>query len=1067
MVWPNRTSALVISLCLLLLYPAVAEAEVPASFITEEVSVGYSADGAVTEPLTRRGYVEVEVPNTQDVLQYLLLDLDVPQMSDTNLQSAVAYKGAAASPTIESRTRLYINTTSSMSNISYEITNPSITPVLYLDLEHSNELGGADISAGGQNAFRFNATLNSTMSLSSVTVYIRFPRNTQGSRDSFSLRDAGASSGSAMEQDGDSDGEFDTIRWTGSVGPGGVEIWFAGDTEPGVTFDESLLSIDLDQGGSAEARHQDNSGTYTDITFSDRFSRGPVREGITLMTMSTWAVRGFITNMAGGLDYVTHGWELYRVGEASPVAYSGSVPDPGPGETVYTDWHDTGTSGSSSDPGYYSVAWDWEVDWGVSVYSSSSTAELEMPTLYEMEVWSSGGLILENNEENNTVISVSDTARHIGHASLGAGSVEIAASLPWLSESGVENDWSPSNVRVYHVNGTDQTDITAQASIYTEAAGSTDGVVFVNISDVSSVLGGPMGQNEDIRLAFDVSGDSHGLNQDYEFCQTSTMVTESGTPASSTSCETITIPGVGGYVPPDEGGGGGGGGSVAPALFADIMRAEGEAFFIADNQVRVRGLYRVYDTGSKGVKDTRLLLYIPEYGRMDSSSLSIRILDSSTGQWTEWIKGTDYNLEDNGMTVFGGGSYREYEIIKASERGTLEESLVLHDRDELEVEYESTVPVGTSFLVTRLNAYNYYEDSYMFEDIYVPVRREGKLQDPYVTEGPWTHDKIYTGRPVKWVKTLEVTNPNNASMEHVRSFDVFDDTMSAYSVTQEGAREELALKESGSTYVDMLFRLGPGQTRSYALEAVTPPILETSRSVEVMESSETEITFEVNITLRNFAGIDYDDVSLLFSTEPDRVVSVREEGKPLNHSTFDPFTTEVYLGDMDSGWERTITVVYSQVPPILMAAMESSSLTCAEKAEMKILLVPAQRESQSYIEFEVVGPEPELRTINAQLIELRELWPWEEVEIPVTVDVSAFPDGRYYVQAVYKKSFGTIMAAQTDFTINCPERMLVTVSWLGFMGVAVAIIAFLLIRAWKRKRSGEFDEIKKRLRELK
>jgi hypothetical protein len=201
----------VISLVFLLLYPAVTRAGVPSSYITENVQVTYAADGSVLQPVERLGYVEVEVPNNQDVLQYIMLDLS--GTAGTNLQSVLAYKGVAASPNPGSRTRIYLNTTTSQSNISYEITNTGITPVLYIDLNYSNSAGGQDLFSGGTNTFIFNVTMNSTQAMVGATMTLMFSRNTAGPADSFNLYGAGSSSGSALVQDSDSDGYFDSVQW--------------------------------------------------------------------------------------------------------------------------------------------------------------------------------------------------------------------------------------------------------------------------------------------------------------------------------------------------------------------------------------------------------------------------------------------------------------------------------------------------------------------------------------------------------------------------------------------------------------------------------------------------------------------------------------------------------------------------------------------------------------------------------------------------------------------------------------------------------------------------------------
>lgn len=1069
MVWPNQwKSVLVISLFSMLLYPAIARADVPSSYITESVSAEYNRDGSLLSPVEMIGYVEVEVPNTQDVLQYLLFNLSTTQ--NTNLQSSWAYKGVAASPSPGDRTRLYLNTTSSVSNISYEVTNAGLMPIIYLQLDYSNDAGGQDIYSGGTNYFSFNLTINCTHDLSGVSlIYLRFARNTLGLNDSIHLYGESATSGSAQAQDSDGDGFYDRLFWVGDLLAGvNVYVNFQGMLTPNVNFNENFMYIDFDQGTISQASFSDNKGTFTGITFTDRFSRGPIREGVDMFTMMNWNVRGFIRNMASDLDYRIHGWELYQIGQGSPLASSSSEVYPfGPGDTEYTDWYDTGFAGTQDKAGYYSSSWDWEVDWGTSTYSGASTATITLPVLYEIDSWVDKSVVIVENSPGRTSLSVQDMARHIGYSGLFVNSLSINSVLPHQSSEGAINAWIPSGVRVLYINASGQTDITSQVSIATQAStGSSDGFVNVNIPDISAVIDRGLRQNEDIRLEYDAAGNPNANTQTYQFCQSSTLTTLSGTPVTENVCQDVVIPGVGGV--PEGPGGGPGVGPVAPALYADIVREVGEGYFIADNLVKVQASYVIVDTGSKGVKDIRTLVYIPEFGNLDTYSLTFSIYDSSSGNWVTWKQGIDYRLTDNGMTLVDGRPYREYILTKIGTGGILEESLNLFNGDKLEIDYVTSVPVGTSYLITRAMGYNWYEDRYMFEDLYIPVRREGTLQDLEISEGEWLLEKVYVGNPVKWIKTIEVHNPNSVSVEHSIGFEVFPDTLSAHIISDGDGRETLALKEGENIYVDVIARLQAGETKAYVLEVSTPPVLEVQRFVDVLESNEREIRFMVNITVENFALEDYPGVSFLFRADANKIGYVMEGGDFLNYSKYDESRTDIFLGDIKSGWKRRFSIVYSEVPPILLAALGSVMYECDDYANMDVIVIPSERESGSYLEIEVVGPEPKLKTLNAQLIELREIWPFEEVEIPVRVDVRNYPDGKYFVFTRFKKNFQTILSDQADFYVNCPERTIVSVGWMGFLGFSLLVIGYLVFRFLRRKRKIEtLEELKKKLREIK
>ena len=1007
------------------------------------------------------------MPNNQDVLQYLMLNLSGIQ--GTNLQSSWAYRGVAASPSLGDRTRLYLNTTSSQSNISYEITNTELTPVIYLRLDYSNDAGGHDVHSGGDNYFTFNLTINSTHNLNGAYLYLRFARNTLNLNDSIHLYGVSATSGSAQAQDSDGDGFFDRLYWTGSLTAGvNVRIDFSGRVTPGVNFNENFMYVDLDQGTTSQATYSDVTKTFTGISFIDRFSRGPVREGVEMYTMENWLVRGFIKNMATGLDYRLHNWSLYEIGQSSPLIYSNINVYPfGPGKTNYTDWYDTGIPGVQEDAGYYAIYWDWEVGWGSSSYSGISQGEITLPVLREIDEWVDKSVVIDYTTSGGTGLSVQDLARHMGYSGLPVNSVSINSVIPHQSSGRVANQWTPSGVRVYYINASGQTDITSYVSISSQGSATGDGFVNVNIPDVMAAIGRYLGQNEDIRLDYDVTGGSRATTQTYQFCQQSTLTTLSGTPVTKSDCQDVVVPGAGGVPGPSEPSGPGGPSApVAPALYADIVREVGEGYFVADNLVSVVGSYDIVDTGTKGIKGIGAAIYVPENGRLDLSSLSFRIYSNSLGRWSEWVQGTEYIIADSGIVQVGGTNYREYIISKVSS-GIFDEGLSLFNGDKIEIGYMTTVPVGTSFLITRVSGYNYYEDKYIFEDLYIPFRREGALQDLLVDEGDWQLEKLYVGAPAKWVKGIEVYNPNNVSVEQSISFDVFPDSLSVHLIQDSGeGRESLMLKEGGKTYVDVIVRIGPGETRAYALEAVTPPVIETRRSVDVLESSESEIVFMVNITLESFALENYTGTSLLFKSDAGKIEYVSEGRLLLNYTDYDSSTTEVFLGNMRPGWKRELTIVYREVPPILLTAMDAVMYGCSDYAKMTVFVIPSEMETGSYLEVEVMGPDPQRNTMNAQLIEMREIWPWEEIRVPVSVDISGFPDGRYFVSTRFKKDFQTILSDQSDFYVNCPERSIVSVSWTVFLGVALVLTGYLLLRSLRRRKEEGLGPLKKKLREL-
>ena len=525
-------------LWLVLVFGCCSVLAAPVSYINENVEAVYFWNGTLDGNISRTGSVEVSVGNTQDVMQYLLLELS--GTSGTNLQNTTAYNDVAASPNPGDRTRMYVNTTKDMKDLSYEITNSSLAPVIGICMDYRNSAGGRDIYAGGTNVFLFNLTLNTTKNVSNVSLVFQAARDTMGVNDSMGFFSPSADSGHVQTVDTDSDGIYDRILWNGDLSEGtDVVLSFRGSTLPGSSFDESYMYVDLDSEETV-ASSSASGQTFTGISFVDRFSRGPVRQGIEMAESDYWYVRGFIRNMANGLDYVVHGWELYKIGESYPVANSSDAVYLEPEETMYTDWVNT----AQEEKAYYSSAFDWEVTWGGSGYSSTTQSSMHMPTLYEIDAWADKTAVLDSNGQGGRTVSITDTIRHLGYSGLLVDRVEIDSAVPHLSQSGTRTSWSVSNVTVYYSNTSGLFDVTDIVNITTRGSDpDEDGFVRVNASGLVAALGG-LKQNEDIILAYQISSSAHRSNQVYAFLLSGTITTSSGTPVTRTADVNLTIPGV-------------------------------------------------------------------------------------------------------------------------------------------------------------------------------------------------------------------------------------------------------------------------------------------------------------------------------------------------------------------------------------------------------------------------------------------------------------------------------------------------------------------------------------------
>lgn len=772
----------------------------PSSYIREEVSANFYPNGTMDGNLTSVGYVEVDVENDFDVLQYVSLTLS--GTAGTNLQSTNAFSNVAASPFTGDRSRIYVNTTRDYQDTIYNITDPNIASIIKLRLDYNNTMGGHDIYAGGANTFRFNVTMNATGDITGVITNIRFSKDTIGGNDAINLNNPSAASGFSQRIDSDADGFYDIIRWQGDLSEGvPVVISFTGTITPGVNFDESFMMVEMDQ----EAQSISSSSldqTLTGITFIDRFTRGPVRQGLEIWESSTWMVRGFIKNMAISLDYFVSGWDIYMIGNPVPVSSSSGSSYLNPGDSNYTSWYDSG-SAISKPSDYYASSFDWEVVWGTSQYSGLAQSRVYLPFLYEIDSFVDKTANLDSNTQSVRTVSITDQLRHLGYSGLGVDGINITSRIPSTSDTGVGTSWSVTGVQVVYSNNTGQYDITSNSSISIQNAGSgVDGFVVVNVTDFTSMFGHSLMQNEDVLLYITISGPSQPTTQDFTFETQGVLITESGTPVIKNVNQTITIPGVEGAVGP---GGPGGPYYPAPSLFATIEKEKSSTRFITPEYVEINVTDKVTDTGDRGLKDIKSMIYIPYGGSLDADEVVLWIYRASTGAWKEWKKDADFTVTDNGNKVIGDNMYTEYVVEKKEEGIPYEETLDLFNGDRIKISFKTKIPVGTSYILTRVFGYNYYNNRLIFEDVYTPVRREGIIKKLEVTEGSWEQGKVVVGKSVVWKNEVVIYNPNNMSVSEMVPVPVFKDVISAYLLEYgDGAtkRTKLKVKSSNGTFVD-------------------------------------------------------------------------------------------------------------------------------------------------------------------------------------------------------------------------------------------------------------------------
>ena len=503
--------------------------------------------------------------------------------------------------------------------------------------------------------------------------------------------------------------------------------------------------------------------------------------------------------------------------------------------------------------------------------------------------------------------------------------------------------------------------------------------------------------------------------------------------------------------------------------YAELKKDSVKTVFTAENSVEITSTAKVIDNGDKGIQNIKALVYVPQDGELELGSLGLRVFDESKNLWTVLQKDIDFTVVYRGITDFEGrGQYSEYLIEKKSGSELYETGINLYNKDKLEVKYEVSLPYGTSFLVTRVSGYNYYEDKIIFEDIEIPIRRELDEGLLTINEYNWFQGSAVVGRPVPMKKIIEIFNPGSLPVEYKFTTEVFEDTISSY-VYDGDYKERLTISRDRFVSVSFVARVGPGETKNYTLVANTPPVIEINRNLTSKKLNEVDVEFLYTSLVKNFAEENYQNVSFIFPIEKEKIVSVTTDSLPVTYTESTRGIT-IDIPYMKTGSSLTLFIDFITKLPLLITTSDNLQYECSGIAYLNITVIPSENETNSYIETEVIGPQPVMNTRYLNIRKLDSIEPWQDIQIPMEIDISNFPDGVYYVRTTMKKDFIKLASDEIEFTVECPIRNIMLNSnliLLIIIPLAIIIIVYVIVRV-RRKRFIQrgIGDLRERLREL-
>lgn len=1030
-------SYLSVFLIIILITP-LSYAAGPIPYIIEQARQDLYTDGSTKIPFTASGKMEIEVPNTMDVLQYIRINISDNYINNTNILTRQSFADVAASPIIGDRTPTYFDTTDGFS-LAYNITNLSIVPKITLKLFYKNADGGKDLHSGTPNIMLFNITVIADTSITNAELNFKIKENTY-LPDSMVLGAPQATSSTTIVNfDSDADTYDDTIYWRGDLTTDiPVYITFPATTQSGINYNPSDHFVELNEDDSLKATYTTLS-TFTGITIENRLSRGPIRQGISMSFKGDTTVRGTITNKAQGLTYKLLDWALYNVTDLTNPIASGVVSSPQellPQDSYQTPWYTT-PKGSEK---YYVSEFNWYVKWDPSQYQGTTITVLDLPTLYEADGIAGKSIVIVATDPTR-ILNIEDRAKHMGHSSIYFNSTTIS--------SNISSGWEIKNtsVSVYYSNvsiGGSEYNITSSSVINVTAT-----KLEIKLSDLTAMIGKPLGLNEDILVRYQVTAPSSTSPTTFVSANTFILNTSSGTPLTLSSSSSRTIPGTGLPPSPPAPGGGGSAGASTSIYFASLEKDSAEIISKEnDASAQVNAVFRIMDTGSKGVGDIRSEIILPKGSTLDLESVTISTFDSI---------GNEHRYTSEDLIIKTAPSRINtihYSVkLKSLDWDKDEQKLTLKDSERYSITYTAKLPFANNKLTTRLIGFNYYLDREISKDIetFIRIAKEsGYLEPLEIKTSQFQSQGITVKTPPHWLKTIDVYNPNDISVQHKFAEALFPEVISTH-IRSGGTEYEHQLVSGEPINVTWKDTISPREKKTYLIDVTTPPILVKDERYTIERFDETKVLFVTDIILENPASIDYENITMTYPVTKDNLLTAKENTQNLEYEQGTDGLVHIYIPSMKKKSTTTITISYLKTPPVLITTLDKDSYTKDDKVNLSILFIPEENMSYSYIQIEVLSTGEDRETIYADIKKLKDLKESTPSIFHHEFDVIDAKSGDYEVRTVASLSpFGNIEDTET-FRI---ESSIIAVTKLSFsiiLFVAIIVIVRLINRIYRRK----------------
>jgi len=1030
-------------LLLILMVTSVHSYYGPRALMVENITGTYdtNSDGASSGDSlssTSRGYIEVYVPNDNDVLQYVRVNMSSNAVDRTNIRtwnsSWVSYNDYAQSYPINTGTKMYMNLTTGNKQEYY---TPVFTyaPSLNISMSVTNLRAGDDLYSEKDimnpiNTLQFNFTIinhagDKDIEGTNITYNITFDPDT-GSNASVCIiaSSVGQTSGSANARDRDGTADYDAIEWQGTLAAGAqVDITFNATALGGTNYAGTDNNLN-DGTYGANALYMNNTDVISEITFTGHFARGPIREGIELMKGTDWNVKSYINSRATtslednehNITYLVSSWGVYNVTAAT--GHIDSLLDSDDAlnydlaagtQFKIPSWVLTG----STKP-YIAPYFDWTVHWNdtnVYTYRGKINFSMILPTLYEIDTLATK----ETADEFTPIVyggkllTYNATAYHIGDSDpqVKVGKLQIYSIIPCSDSSGTGAgkyaNMTVTNYHVYYKNTTSTYELSTTGTVSvttTNTTAASNGTIILDITDLSSATisgAGTVGQNltngDYISLVYDIEtyenssgSETSGVDNTewFHFEGNQTLYTQSGTYIVYNSSDLKQAS------------------QNSLNAYKELISED------PDNPYLLNVTIYLATTGE--INNVKLIDYIP-------TGMSNHTPISMSGSYTT------FNRTKLGtMITTDGFSMDAWEITNPAQNDGWD----MTDGQHITFTYQLNLSTpGLYILPVQIAAFDPGVDNSISLTRYGMIKYVVPEKTvPLVIDEDDTLQLFKTvilGKPGVWRKSFIVYNPNSKPIASQFRTEVFKDTVKSYANYYDAYGKNI--EESVDTdvtndrkYIFWESTLKPFESRTYELRVLTPPAVEVDRDIEVLEKLENKhVKLKADIVIKNFAEEPYTNVKLNLNIPKDNIFELTDAfGKDVSY-TGDASTTTVTIPRLGANTVLSLTTTYRQSYPTVIITPDRTRYDSGDIANLEILIINGGEiiENPSF-ETEIYTEDMDL--VYADIIRLeKSLEPLEKTELSTKflLPMNA-PTGQYIANIRFSEDMTTI----TDSTIN-------------------------------------------------